>query len=157
LDLGFLASHAPRNGFVTGVWRRFPRKLLAAENASHVQWLRLPLPIWAPKNGKGTTFATSHPPWINTTQEKAAMHHVEFVGGPLDGHRHTFWHKPSRLPAVARLTVSPDVIRVLTGEKKNAAGRGTSTAIYNFAKDGKRLRYYHSASVAVESEQTHNA
>jgi hypothetical protein len=143
-----------RNEFVT---RRLTPALVVAENLYERPWMIPPARNSAWANGKGTAFATTRSLPAIITWEKAAMHHVEFVGGPLDGHRHTFWHKPSRLPAVARLIVSPDVIRVLTGESKKTAGRATSTAVYTFAQNGRLLRYYHLASVAVESEQAHNA
>jgi hypothetical protein len=81
------------------------------------------------------------------------MHHVEFVGGPLDGYRHAFWHKPSRLPTVARLAVNPDLIQSLSDKKRNAAGPATSTAVYCIGQSGKRLRYFYIASAAVGSEQ----
>ena len=77
--------------------------------------------------------------------------HVEFVGGPLDGHRHSFTHEVERLPGVARLMVSPEVLRVLIGEQKILSGPPTSTAVYSLSRDDEVLRYFHLATVAVES------
>lgn len=79
-------------------------------------------------------------------------HQVHFIGGPLDGHTHLFDDVPDRLPPVATLQVSSDVVRVVTGRKRRAAARPTSTAVYCLDRDGEVSKYYHVASIAVQAE-----
>ena len=79
-------------------------------------------------------------------------HKVQFIGGPLDGHTHLFDHAPERLPSLATLHISTDVIRVVTGRKRKVADDPTSTAVYCLDREGLVSRYYHVASIAVQPE-----
>lgn len=81
-------------------------------------------------------------------------HAVEFVGGPLDGHTHCFTHSPEQLPAVAKLLMSPDFVRVLIGQSDQAAAAPTSTAFYCLDGEQDGLRYYHLGSFEVEEDRS---
>ena len=85
------------------------------------------------------------------------LHWIEFIGGPLDGHTYSCDHPADRLPEMTRLEISPDVIRVLTGERQNSTDRPTSTAVYSLDRSGTRLRYVHLASIGVETRQLGSA
>lgn len=75
---------------------------------------------------------------------------IQFLGGPLDGHSYSFDYPAERLPRIARLEISPDVNRALTGERKTAVAPPTSTAIYCLAHDEDTLRYTYLGSIRAE-------
>ncbi len=85
------------------------------------------------------------------------MHELEFIGGPLDGHTYLFSHDPGDLPALARLLISSDVVRVVTGEKNRVIAPASSTAVYCLDSENGELRYYFVASIAAEQHQLDNA
>jgi hypothetical protein len=82
---------------------------------------------------------------------------VEFIGGPLDGHRHRFTEPPAWLPSLATPRISPDVVRVVTGAKRRAVAPPTSTAVYCLDGQGDEWRYYHVASIAVQPDHEFDA
>ncbi len=85
------------------------------------------------------------------------MHEVEFIGGPLDGHNYAFSHTPDDLPSLAKLSISADVVRVVTGEKNRVTEPASSTAVYCLDAENGTLRYYFVASIAAEEHQFDNA
>lgn len=84
-----------------------------------------------------------------------ASHAVEFVGGPLDGHRQSFTHSPARLPRLTRLPVNPSLLGFLFGDDPQRQVRGTATslAVYRLDRDRHGLRYQHLCSVAEEERE----
>lgn len=75
---------------------------------------------------------------------------IEFIGGPLDGHRHSIAYSPQELSGTIEFPISPELLCVLTGEGERPLGIATSAAIYELQREGGFLTYRHIGSRATD-------
>ncbi|HUY31775.1 MAG TPA: hypothetical protein VMV69_03275 [Pirellulales bacterium] len=66
---------------------------------------------------------------------------VEFIGGPLDGHRSQVPAAPERLETTLKVPISRNIFQVMDGKAPRPAAFPTSTAIYDLDGGGVLPRY----------------
>ena len=79
---------------------------------------------------------------------------IEFVGGPFDGHWHSYVSAVNRLPAEVLWLVSNDTFRELDRTGRRIASLGgalSSAAFYELDATATLPKYRHAGSISAQS------
>ena len=76
--------------------------------------------------------------------------HVEFIGGPFDGHSQSIAATWDELASTVALPVNENVFRMLAGKTRGPARPSKTVAIYELRNDGEWKYYFLGSRSAAE-------
>jgi len=81
------------------------------------------------------------------------LYAVEFVGGPLDGHKHVAMFPPEELAEIITLPINKNVIGMLHGRSRAAKQHATSAAVYQLRHTHGLWRYLYRGAASAKDSQ----
>ena len=80
---------------------------------------------------------------------RSPFYHVDFIGGPFDGHRQPISIPPAALASMAAFPISQNVFRLLNNEASEPDSPTRSLAIYELAIVDEQPRYHFLGSASA--------